>query len=127
MLDFVKEIAQVVGPWTILFCLFVGITVELVRRLTERVMWKTANETWLWNEVVLYVLPLLVGGGAALVWKTYPFQDHPLTTSARFVIGIVCGGFSGFAYRMAKAVLKKLAAGQGIDVSVDTPPPGGGA
>lgn len=114
---FITDLVSFIWPWTIVFCLFVALAVVLVRKIVERVF-PLARMSWWWNEVVLYLLPMLLGAVTALSFLQYPFPEMVKAASTRFVYGVVCGGLSGFVYKMAKSVLKKKAAEAGIEVKV---------
>jgi len=112
---FITDLVAFVWPWTLIFCLFVALLVVGLRKVIERV-WKGARENWWWNEIVLYMLPMVVGAVAASIFIKYPFPALVTAHSTRFVYGIVCGGFSGFVYKMAKSVLKKKAEEAGVKI-----------
>lgn len=118
--QFFTDLIAFVWPWSLLFCLFVAFAVMLVRKVVERV-WAGARANWWWNEVVLYVLPMALGALTAMVFIKYPFPALVTAHSTRFVYGVVCGGFSGFVYKMAKSVLKKKAAEAGVTLPVSLP------
>jgi len=122
--QFITDLISFVWPWSLIFCLFVALAVTLVRKVVERV-WAGATTNWWWNEVVLYLLPMLLGAVTALSFLQYPFPEMVKAASTRFVYGVVCGGFSGFVYKMAKSVLKKKAAEAGVNlpISGDSDPP----
>lgn len=125
METFISDLVAFVWPWTLLFSLFVAFAVVLVRKVVERV-WEGAKRSWWWNEIALYLLPMLLGAVTALAFRQYPFPELVKAASTRFVYGVVCGGFSGFVYKMAKSVLKKKAAEAGVNIPVelsDTDPP----
>lgn len=64
-----------------------------------------AKESKLWNELLLPILPVVLGSVGALVFKTYPYPDNLTTSGSRFIFGLVAGLLSTLFYRVIKALL----------------------
>jgi len=77
------------------------------------ITYPTGFSRW-WNEVILYALPALVGGGcgAANVGAALG-NDAGQTVGGRIFFGLVVGFFSGFVYKVARKLLKKTT---GVDL-----------
>jgi hypothetical protein len=63
-----------------------------------------AKESKLWKELLLPILPVVMGGLGGFIFKTYPYPDGLTTTGSRFLFGLVAGLLSGLFYRVVKAM-----------------------
>lgn len=113
---------------TLILACAVYIITFLIRRITEtaipsikkqadandpKLSYKTAFSRW-WNEVILYVLPIIVGCLFGLVKAPFMFGDDVKTVSGRIIVGGVIGWLSSFLYKVVK---KLLVSKTGIDAS----------
>lgn len=98
----------------VVFALGLYIVVFIFRRIVEG-FWKKALANYYWSEVVLPILPPFVGAIFALVAVSFPYPDIVKTTGIRVMYGLGMGFFSGWAYRVFKALVKKFT---GVDVDV---------
>ncbi len=64
-----------------------------------------AKNSKLWKELILPVLPVLLGPTAAYLAKTYPYPGGLTSGSARVAFGLVAGLLSGLVYRVLKSAL----------------------
>jgi hypothetical protein len=70
------------------------------------VTYLTMTSRW-WNEVILYVIPVLVGGMASFVQSDFLFAG--IDGGARWMYGAGVGWFSSFLYKgLKKAALGRL-------------------
>lgn len=58
-----------------------------------------------WSELILPILPVVLGGLVSGLISKYPFPEAISTLSGRVFFGLVAGMFSGIVYRFAKSVL----------------------
>lgn len=65
-----------------------------------------AKENHLWTELILPILPIVLGCIAALVAKQYPFPAEIVSNSGRLAFGLVAGLLSGFVWRWVKSIIK---------------------
>lgn len=108
-----------------------GIAIYVVTRLTRRgveLKWPSlkkqadANDPALsyltpmsrwWNEVILYAVPVVLGGLASLVPSQFLFEGFDGAAKSMYGAGV--GWFSGFLYKaLKKAVLSRLPAGDAV-------------
>ena len=59
----------------------------------------------LWKELILPVLPVVLGPTAAFLAKQYPYPNGLSSGSARVAFGLVAGLLSGLVYRVLKSAL----------------------
>ena len=116
-----NALTNFLGWHTLIFGLMCWILTFLTRKIVETalphlkksadanqagVTYKTTFARW-WNEVILYVVPVAWGAGAAAAATMYPFPQGLTSLSARLFFGIVVGFFSGFIYKIVKKVVLK--------------------
>lgn len=77
---------------------------------SPEITYATPFARW-WNSVILYALPVMIGGGLAM-WKIAWFLPESASRSDGLLMGIVVGWFSSFMYKVVRKVLK---ARTGID------------
>lgn len=84
----------------------------------SRVTYLTAMSRW-WNEVMLYAIPVLIGGTFGLMNSSFFFGDI-VGFSSKATLGGVVGWLSSFLYKvMRKTVKQRL----GIDLLPDQDAP----
>lgn len=108
-------ILQAFLSWQFLaFALAIGAVVFVIRQLVEFWManwwplkqWSAANkDSKVWRGLLLPILPILLGQGAALLLHNYPYPDGFSTTGGRVVFGLVAGFTSGLFVRLYKSFL----------------------
>ena len=64
-----------------------------------------------WTQLVLPILPVVLGGSAGYLAKMYPFPDGISSGSARIAFGLVAGLLSGLVYRVIRGTLANKLAG----------------
>jgi len=102
----------------IIFSLFVGGIVFVIRTIVEYI-WKNAPNNKLWENVILPIVPALIGAVIAYFATMYPYSTGFTSTSGRCTFGFVAGLFSGLLYRVVKSLLKqKLDTTRAADQSV---------
>lgn len=117
MNDFVTEMLNLVGPWTIVFCLFIAIITTAFRRLVSMV-WRNSESTWWWSEFVMHFLPLLLGAVVAAWVSGIPYPKGVDTMASRVIFGTVAGGVSGFVYFLVKKIVNKRLTDAGINAQL---------
>jgi len=109
---------------TIYLCLAIYVVTYLIRRVIEGT-WsiliqqgeakKVSVSSRIWEEVVVPILPIMIGGGLSFAAKTFVWPDFAIKTKlARFLYGCICGLFSAFIYNRIRGWLKSRS-----DFSVD--------
>jgi hypothetical protein len=101
---------------TIYLCLAIYVVTYFVRRLFEgtwRILVQQGEiqkgSVWgrVWGEVVVPVLPIIIGGALSFAAKTFVWPDFAVkTTLARVIYGCICGLFSAFIYNRIRGWLK---------------------
>lgn len=102
-------ILQTLLSWQfVLFSLAVTALIYFVRTTAEYVVanWKpAAKQSKLWTDLLLPLLPVIVGPLTAVLVKTFPYPSGLTTTGSRFLFGLVAGLISGLLYRVVKSLL----------------------
>jgi len=93
----------------ILFSLFIAGITFVLRKIVEYLMssfkW-AAKESKLWSDLILPILPVLLGAVIADKFKHFPFPDGLSTFgSGRIVFGLVAGLLSTLVYRVINSLL----------------------
>jgi len=87
------------------FCLFVWGLSLIFRKLFEY-FFKSITLKRYWRELILPILPILIGTILSVLIKEYPYPSpFDSSASARLFFGFVAGGASGYVYRIIKAFL----------------------
>jgi uncharacterized membrane protein YedE/YeeE len=96
----------------ILFGLAVAGVMYVLRILVEYFMQlakKIPLKSKLWNEVLLPILPVIIGALGAVHFKSFPYPDSLVTRGDRIIFGLVAGLLSTLLYRVVKALLSQRA------------------
>lgn len=102
------SIFETLLSWSFLFfCLLLATVVEVTRRFVEYFE-KDMKDLKLWNNLILPVAPVFLGGIVAGLIKMYPYPAEIHSTTARIVFGLVAGLMSGFVYRALKAFINNF-------------------
>lgn len=105
------SILQVLLSWQfIIFSLGIVAVTTVFRTIAEYLLKNVqviAKESKLWNDLILPILPVILGSAGTLLIKGYPYPDGISTGGARFVFGLVAGLLSGLVYRIVKALFNQ--------------------
>lgn len=122
-------ILQILLSWQfILFGLAVAALVYVLRIVVEYVLISFNIDPkipkW-WNDLVLPVLPVVLGPMCSIFIKTFPYPDGLITVGSRLIFGLVAGLLSTLLYRIVKALLsqKLQSLGQAADDTTTNQPP----
>lgn len=107
---------------TIYLCLAIYVVTYLIRRVIEGT-WsiliqqgdakKASLSSRIWGEVIVPILPIIIGGALSFCAKTFVWPDFAVKTKlARILYGCICGLFSAFIYNRIRGWLKS---GRGRD------------
>jgi hypothetical protein len=113
----INSLASVIfNVQTIYFCLAIYVVTYLIRRVFEgtfKILVQTGEVKKgsivgrIWGEILVPVLPILVGGGLSFAAKTFVWPDFTMKTKlARVIYGCICGLFSAFIYNRIRGWLK---------------------
>ncbi len=113
----INSLASVIfNVQTVYLCLAIYVVTYLVRRLFEGTWGILVQQgrikkgsVWgrIWGEVVVPVLPILIGGALSFAAKTFVWPDFAVKTKlARVLYGCICGLFSAFIYNRIRGWLK---------------------
>lgn len=106
-------ILQTLFSWQfVIFSMAIAAIMFVLRTITEYIMSNcsaTAKESKLWNDLLLPILPVLIGPTAAVLIKKFPYPDGLTTSSSRLIFGLVAGLLSTLLYRVFKALLMQKA------------------
>ena len=95
--------------WQFLFfCIGLAAITQTIKKIVEYVMYSNktiAKENTLWANLILPILPTLLGITCAALAKRYPFPDDIHSLSGRMAFGLVAGVLSGLVYRVMKSFL----------------------
>lgn len=64
-----------------------------------------AKNSKLWKDLILPILPVILGPAAAYLAHQYPYPGGLTSGSARVAFGLVAGLLSGLVYRVLKSML----------------------
>jgi len=109
-------IASASGP-PIVFMLAIWFFTLSVRRVVEHFFPKLGGKGTLWSDLVLPILPIVLGGLFAVTMYKFPFLDKLPSWGTRAFYGCVAGGGSGVLYRVIRTILKKK-----YGVNLSSPP-----
>jgi len=101
------------GP-PVVFMLAIWFFTFGIRRVVEKT-WPGVVTRVMWQDVVLPMMPPLLGAFCAAVMYKFPFLDRLPTWGTRAFYGCVGGGGSGVLYRVIKALVK---ARYGVNLSM---------
>lgn len=115
------------NPQTIYLCLAIYVLTYLIRRIFEGT-WKVLVQQGevkkgslsvrIWAEVVVPVLPIILGGTLSFAAKTFVWPDYAMKTKlARVIYGCICGLFSAFVYNRIRGWLKSGSSASAGDAS----------
>lgn len=101
------------------------IVVEYVATLVK----KSLANSQLWNDLLLPILPVIIGALSSYFFKVFPYPGFPpgpggvIPTGDRIIFGLVAGLLSGLMYRVIKSLLYQKIAGlaQGLQGVVGQP------
>ena len=106
--------------WQFLFfCIALGAAVFVIRQVVEYAMknwwplkgWAAANsKAKVWRDLILPIMPIVLGQVAALVAHQYPYPEGFSTVSGRVVFGLVAGFSSGLIVKLYKSFLASTVA-----------------
>lgn len=101
--------------WQFLFfCIAIGAVVFVLRSLIEFAManwwplkqWSAAHKgATLWTELILPVMPIVIGQMMALLITLYPYPEGFTSAGGRFLFGLVAGFSSGLIVRIYNSFL----------------------
>lgn len=96
----------------LLFCLAIAAITFVVRKIAEYALdnpkiptGKMTKTSRLWKELILPILPVLMGPFAGFLAKQYPYPEGLQTVSGRLIFGLVAGLLSGLVYRVINSFL----------------------
>lgn len=92
----------------LLFCLAISAftyVVTVVVSYVFSVKGYIAKENHLWSDLILPILPVVLGSFGAILAKNYPYPTEITSVSGRFAFGLVAGLLAGFAWRWVKAII----------------------
>lgn len=102
-------ILQTLLSWQfIIFGLAISAVVFVIRKIVEYSMtrWaKFAINASFWNELLLPILPVILGALLAIIIQHFPYPENLTTGSSRFVFGLVAGLLSTLIYRVVNSLL----------------------
>jgi hypothetical protein len=89
------------------FCLGIASLTFVIRKIVDYFLTlKGLKNNSFWNELLLPIMPVVLGVLCAYFAKKYPFTDvFAVSTSSRMNFGLVAGLLSGLVYRIIKGVM----------------------
>lgn len=84
------------------FCLAIVAIVWVIRKAVETNIPKIVDKTF-WKGFLVPSMPVMIGGGGAVVLNKYPFPDtFGIYWGSRLVFGLFAGFISGWVYLIIK-------------------------
>lgn len=101
---------QILLSWQFLMlCLGIAAITFVFRKIFEYVIFKYFSKIKnAWSEVIVPILPVIIGGLIAEFAKQYPYPDDIQSDSGKVFFGLIAGMFSGLVYRIAKSYISKI-------------------
>lgn len=121
---FATTLADIVTWPVLIFCVGLSFITQVIKKIVERSLSaeKQPKTYWWWREVVLPLVPSVLGAFLALTFTTYPL---PTILSAsrglRIFFGMGAGVASGTVYQVMKKALMGYLPKEGA--SIKPPPP----
>jgi hypothetical protein len=104
-------ILQVFLSWQfIIFAVAIMAVVHVIRMFAEYGLsnWKPLmKESKLWNDLIMPILPIVVGVLGALVIKSYPYPNNLTATGSRFIFGLGAGMLASTLFRFVMASINQ--------------------
>lgn len=104
--------SSILNIWFVLYAFFIGMLVYGLRRAAESQYPSLRSASW-WNNLVLYFLPILLGGGLAVLMRHLGSEIVSAAIKSDVdtaIWGSIAGGLSGFVYTIGRKSLKQRAA-----------------
>lgn len=102
-------ILQLLFSWQfIFFALAVAAVMYVIRLFVEYFLNLSKvdiKKSKLWNDLIMPILPVLIGAFGSVFLKAFPYPDGLTTKGDRIVFGLVAGLLSTVIYRVVKALL----------------------
>ncbi len=93
----------------LLFCVAAfGIT-SVIRTVVEYIIKRVLKESGLWRDMILPILPVIVGGLMGWILKSFPYPESLANKDFRVVFGISAGLLCTLVYRVIVALINKKA------------------
>jgi hypothetical protein len=90
---------------TVLFTLGIFVMTYIIR-LAIQFFWKAWRASHLYNDLILHLMPLALGGGVAAFALKYPWPDVlAVSLSARIFYGLFLGMICGLVYGRVRKML----------------------
>jgi DMSO reductase anchor subunit len=104
------DILTVFLSWQFLiFCLAVFGVTFVIRTIVEYIIKQVVKTSSLWNDMVLPILPIVIGTIMGLFLKAFPYPEGLTNKDSRIIFGLVAGLLSTLLYRMIKTlIIKKI-------------------
>jgi hypothetical protein len=88
-----------------------GLAIAAVMFVVRTVVEYFVKNSKMWKDLILPILPVLIGGLSALLISSFPYPNELTSAGSRSVFGFVAGLLSGLMYRIIKSLLhQKLSA-----------------
>lgn len=119
-------ILQIFLSWQFLiFCVAIIAVVFIIRKIAEYGLANWApimKETKLWNDLILPILPVVVGFLGGLAIKSYPYPYGLTNTVSRCIFGLGAGLLSTLLYKVLALLIQQKIAGLMTPTASNTRP-----
>lgn len=103
------DIFQTLLTWQfLLLCLTISAVMFVVKQTSAYVFnkyYKLRKLLKLWNDVIVPILPIFIGGVLVKLAPGYPYPESLKDLGSKIFFGITAGLFSGLVYRVLKSLL----------------------
>lgn len=93
----------------VVFALAIAALLFVIRKVIEFSLQNwfkiSAKNKKVWHDLILPILPVLLGGLCGFLFKTYPYPNQLSSAGSRVIFGLVAGLMSGLLYRVIKSLL----------------------
>ena len=84
-----------------------GLAIAAIMFVVRTVVEYFVKDSKIWKDLVLPILPVLVGGLASVLISSYPYPNELTSVGSRAVFGFVAGLLSGLMYRVIKSLVQQ--------------------
>lgn len=107
------EALEILLSWQfIVYSLGISAIMFVFRKIIEYYVsnFKSSKKEYnLWHDLVLPVLPVILGPLGTYIFSSFPYPENLSTMGGKFAFGLIAGLLSGLIYRVLKGlILSKL-------------------
>jgi hypothetical protein len=105
----------------VLFCVSVAACTHVIRIVVDFILRSKNIEpknNLFWTDLVLPILPVILGSAGAVLAKQYPYPLDIGSGSGRFAFGLCAGLLSGLVWRVVKSMIHVKLVSQTVNPAI---------